>query len=86
MRRTMIGTTEVFPLKTGIGSTDATVQAGRGATLLPSDLWLCEPNKGAPALQLRASGQGISTSRRTSKTAATRSATATRRTAGRAAA
>lgn len=58
MRRTMIGTTEVFPLKTGISSTDDTVRAGRGATLLPSDLWLCEPTKGAPAVQLRASAQG----------------------------
>lgn len=59
MRRTMIGTTEVFPLKTGIGSTDDTVRAGRGATLLPSDLWLCEPTKGAPAVQLRAFAQGV---------------------------
>lgn len=59
MRRTMIGTTEVFPLKTGIGSTDDTVQAGRGATLLPSDLWLCEPTKGAPAVQLRAYAKGV---------------------------
>lgn len=59
MRRTMIGTTEVFPLKTGISSTDETVRAGRGATLLPSDLWLCEPTKGAPAVQLRAWAQGV---------------------------
>lgn len=59
MRRTMIGTTEVFPLKTGIVSTDDTVQAGRGATLLPSDLWLCEPTKGAPAVQLRAYAKGV---------------------------
>lgn len=59
MRRAMIGTTEVFPLKTGIVSTDNTVQAGRGATLLPSDLWLCEPNRGKPALQLRALDQGV---------------------------
>ncbi|MEK0083437.1 glycosyl hydrolase family 28-related protein [Benzoatithermus flavus] len=59
IRRTMLGTTELFPLKTGVGSTDDTVQAGRGAALLPNDLWLCEPNKGLPAVQLRAYAKGI---------------------------
>ena len=46
----------------GVGAdepADDTVRAGRGATLLPSDLWLCEPTKGAPAVQLRAFAQGV---------------------------
>jgi hypothetical protein len=59
IRRAMIGTTEVFPLRTGVASTDDTAQAGRGATLLPNDLWLPEPSKGLPAVQLRAYAKGV---------------------------
>ena len=59
MRRSMMGCTEMFPVKTGVGSTDATVRAGRGATLIPSDLWLTEPNKGFLGVQLRAWAQGV---------------------------
>ncbi|MFO1074131.1 MAG: hypothetical protein U1E17_15915 [Geminicoccaceae bacterium] len=34
-------------------------QAGRWRHALPSDLWLCEPTKGAPAVQLRAYAKGV---------------------------
>jgi hypothetical protein len=59
MRRSIVGCTELFPIKTGVGSTDAAVRAGRGATLLPSDLWLTEPNKGFLGVQLRAWAPGV---------------------------
>ena len=59
MRRSMMGCTELFPVKTGVGSTDPLVRAGRGATLIPSDLWLTEPNKGFLGVQLRAWAQGV---------------------------
>ena len=35
------------------------MRAGRGATLIPSDLWLTEPNKGFLGVQLRAWAQGV---------------------------
>ena len=35
------------------------MRAGRGATLMPSDLWLTEPNKGFLGVQLRAWAQGV---------------------------
>lgn len=59
MRRSMMGCTELFPIRTGVGSTDPAVRAGRGATLIPSDLWLTEPNKGFLGVQLRAWAQGV---------------------------
>lgn len=80
MRRTMIGTTEVFPLETGIASTDDTVRAGRGATLLPNDLWLCEPTKGRRRCSCGPRPRACSTSRRTTRRRRAPSATATSRT------
>ncbi|MDX6750268.1 glycosyl hydrolase family 28-related protein [Geminicoccaceae bacterium 1502E] len=58
MRRSFLGGTEVFPLKTGTSSGDVSARAGLGDTLLPAGLWLSEPSNGGIAVQLRSPNVG----------------------------
>lgn len=58
MRRTFLGTSTLFPVKTGTSSGDSSARAGTGDTLLPAGLWLTEPANGGMAVQLRSPNVG----------------------------
>ncbi len=58
MRRTFLGSTQVFPIKVGTDSGDASVRAGLGDTLLPAGVWIPEPSQGQLGVQLRSPNVG----------------------------
>ena len=58
MRRTFLGSTQVFPIKVGTDSDDTSVRAGLGDTLLPAGVWIPEPSQGQLGVQLRSPNVG----------------------------